>query len=636
MPSENTLSDLRSLSQRALRQRLTILQNLSEHHERAANWQEALRQRSSMLKLCHEQLPQSTDQDLNSWLRNYLREQHGHLQNIYMLLAQQANQASEPAQAIEHYQACLEFGPPPPLFYRKLANCFEALGEYASAVQYYQLATEQDPQDHEAYRQLGDCYSFRLQDGLRALKAYEHCARLGPPNAYLYNAMGHFYFTFGKIPQAVEFFERSAALLPADLGVLSNLLFAARMQENLSPQEFARITQHKVQKLREELGLKQVVPYGHPKPEPAKTKLRIGYLSSNFYNHVVSYYLYPILVHHDPEAVEVICYHSGRKQDWLTEKFKATGLFKEVAELSDRQLADEIYKDKIDILVELTGYQNDNSKVLSLLHKPAPIQASYMAYLQTYGFSEIDYFLSQAELSPPEEKEAFIEGLYYLPEYCCFERLNFSAEEAPVVETPILQKGYLTLGVFNQPSKYSEGTLKLWSRVLQAIPEARILFCRTPIDRESVLERCQQAGISPQRVDFEEYRIENYGLVDFCLDALPFNAVTTAFDAMIMGVPTLTLSGPGLPGRFGAYFNQRLNLSEWNASSPEDYVAKAVGFARQPQQLQHYRETGRQRLLESVFYDHAGFTRQLEAAYRDMWQTYCSDYAAKMEPALEA
>lgn len=242
--------------------------------------------------------------------------------------------------------------------------------------------------------------------------------------------------------------------------------------------------------------------------------------------------------------------------------------------------------------------------------------------MHTYGLPELDYFFSTEALNPagdPAEDEAYTEKIFRLPDYCAFERVG--VERLPgLKDPPLLQNGFLTMGVFNQPAKYSDQTLRLWAQVMQALPDARLIFCRNGLDTARILSRCTTAGVPVERVSFMPYYLEHYAYVDICLDALPFNAVTTAFDALIMGVPLLTMAGPGLVGRFGSYFNQRVGLSDWNAQTEEEFVALAVQKAAQPERLRELRYSGREMLFASPFYQHRAFVQNLEAAYRTMWE----------------
>ncbi|MGV3526159.1 MAG: tetratricopeptide repeat protein [Candidatus Sericytochromatia bacterium] len=571
----------------------------------------------ALLQCCQEALarPELSAADRLFWQREWGQGQI----DLQVHLQDWARQ-SPPAEAILLLQECLRYGPPPPDMYVQLGRCFEQLDDTDAALDYFQQALARHPEDHEAYRCLGDLYYFRLNQPDEALQAYEHCARLGPPNVNLYDVMGNLYYYSGIQPQALDMLERAAELDPGNHTVLNNVLFVARMDRRCPPEAFLELASRHVQRFRRARQWEQPARYLHP-PVQTGRPLRIGYLSPHFCNHAVAAFLYPILKHHNPHAFQTFCYASRRIDDAMSRNFRATSTtFRDVADLEEREVADLIFQDQVDILIDLTGYESLQSKLFSLIYKPARIQASYMGFFQTYALPEVDYVLTHPELVPPEEAHFYLEKPFYLEQFCAY--LPGPANCAEIRGLPMLHKQHPTLGVFNHPGKCSHENLVLWGRILQALPTARLLFCRGNVNPKRIRERCAAAGIPVERVDFSPFEFQHYNEVDFCLDTDRFNAVTTAFDALLMGVPYLTLSSPGLPGRFGAYFNQRLGLADWIAQDADDYVAKAVAFAQQPERLREIRIQGRARLLNSPFFDHAAFVRQLEAGYVKMWRRY--------------
>ena len=269
------------------------------------------------------------------------------------------------------------------------------------------------------------------------------------------------------------------------------------------------------------------------------------------------------------------------------------------------------------------------NRLLVFARKPAPVQVAYLAYCGTTGLSTMDYRLTDPYLDPPG-----LEGRYYseqsiwLPEtYWCFRPLLAMTAVVPV---PALRAGHITFGCLNNSCKVTEPTLAAWSRLLQSIPEARLLLhVPTGGRRDQVCEFLVRQNIAPQRLTFVGYTMAGdyyrlYERMDVALDPFPFGGGTTTCDALWMGVPVVSLAGLSAVGRGGLSILSNIGLADLVARDVEQYVRIALELAGDLPRLSKLRATMRVRMQNSPLMDAPRFARNVEAAYRDMWHRWCA------------
>lgn len=378
----------------------------------------------------------------------------------------------------------------------------------------------------------------------------------------------------------------------------------------------------------------------HANPPDPERRLRVGYVSPDFRLHSVAYFIEPVIARHDRNAVEIFCYYNGPFSDAVTSRIQGLAdHWLSCTKLSDDNLAAHIRADGIDILVDLAGHTQGN-RILTFAQKPAPIQIAYLGYPHPTGLASIDYLLTDALADPRGvtharrgERVLDLEPsmLVYRP---AFGSGGLVADtEPPLAPAPLERNGYITFGCFNDRSKISDSVIGIWARVLAEVPGSRLLLKAHGLDevanRDALLARFAQRGVSTERLALEG-RIEHlsghlarYSEVDVGLDTAPYNGVTTSFEAMWMGVPFVTLAGGTLASRMGVSIATNVGHPEWIAHTPQEYVDKAVALARDPNELNRLRQRLRGELEASALMDADRFTRNLEAAYRNVWRRWC-------------
>ncbi len=373
----------------------------------------------------------------------------------------------------------------------------------------------------------------------------------------------------------------------------------------------------------------------HPHDRSPERRLRVGYVSPDFRDHVQRLYMLPVLRQHDRSSFEIVAYSSAEVPDEWTRKISAhTDVWREVANLNDGELAALIRNDRVDVLVDLSMHMTDN-RLRTFAERPAPVQLSWLAYPGTTGVDGIDYRLTDPFLDPPGDPSGgalpYSERSLWLPDtFWCYD----PDSDEPVRELPALANGHVTFGCLNNFLKVNPGVLDLWARVLTAVPSATLLML-APSEwaRDLAGETLAKAGVARERVAFvgmqtrSDY-LATYHRIDVCLDCVPYNGHTTSLDAFWMGVPVVTLVGPTIVGRAGLSQAKNLGLDELVATDAEQFVAIAAGLAGDLPRLAGLRQQLRGRLQRSPLMDSPRFTRALEAAFREAWRRHCAAGAA--------
>ncbi|MBK1647245.1 hypothetical protein [Rhabdochromatium marinum] len=375
---------------------------------------------------------------------------------------------------------------------------------------------------------------------------------------------------------------------------------------------------------------------GGPRPRPplkplGDRPLRLGYVSADLCQHTVGLFLHPVLAAHDPNRITAFAYSAGAHRDWVTRAITANcratgGALRDVTRLDDTALAQRIQADQIDLLVDLSGH-TAGSRLSVFAHRPAPVQVSWLGYFATTGLAPLDAVLLDHWHAPAGTDRQFIEPLLSLtPGRWCYQPVPFAPE---VASSPHQTTGTITFGSFNNTAKYHIEVFALWARVLQAVPNSRlILKWRTFNDaalKAQVTDCFQRYGIAPERLDlrgpsFHETLLREYADIDIALDPFPFNGGLTSCEALWMGVPVMTWPQARVVSRQTHAVLHQIGLPDLSAKDPEGFVRLAANLARDTARLRDLRRGLRAQMQASALMDVQGFARSLEetliACYR--------------------
>ena len=358
-------------------------------------------------------------------------------------------------------------------------------------------------------------------------------------------------------------------------------------------------------------------------------KLRIGWLTSDMRKHPVAAFVVPFLPYFDRSRVEIFFYHQTISEDEVTAVAKSrVDKWREVQGMGDDALADLILADEIDILVDLNG-NTEGHRLPALARKPAPIQVTWLGFPGTSGMSTMDYIFIPPD--PLLEKGGWcIEQPWSLPD--CY-GVRTGIPDVPV--QPGLPSERLgrpfTFACLNNFRKASQLAIRLWSKILLQVPESRlILVGRSGKDdafRSYVEGQFAQHGVTPDRLDIKGMMphtgyFDCYNEVDLGLDPFPFNGGTSGYDSIWMGVPFVTWPGDSLVSRMGRIILKNVGLDELVVDNADAYVDLAVALANDPGRLKKLRVNLRERMQSSPLMDAPRMAKNLEQAFRNMWQRW--------------
>ncbi|MDH5258130.1 MAG: glycosyltransferase, partial [Gammaproteobacteria bacterium] len=358
-------------------------------------------------------------------------------------------------------------------------------------------------------------------------------------------------------------------------------------------------------------------------------KRRIAYVSSDFRFHSVAFFFLPVLQNHDSDNFEVYCYSSSNKADDITDEFKKYSQhWRDIVDLNDEEVIQLAINDKIDILVDLSGY-SAGSRLGVFANRVAPLQISYLGYPNTTGLTTVDYRVTDYYTDPVGLTEHLnTEKLARLDDvFLCFSPQS----SCPTVsESPFEKNGFITFGSFNNMAKINDDVIKIWSELLLNFSNSKLLLkskaLADPDVQQFILSRFKNYGISNDRILLKNYandfvsHVCAYSDMDIALDTFPYNGTTTTCEALWMGVPVITLLGNSHISRVSASILHKLELDDFITHSNEDYINIACKLATDKHVLPNLRSTMRERIQNSGFINGVEFTKNLENLYQKIWQ----------------
>ena len=380
--------------------------------------------------------------------------------------------------------------------------------------------------------------------------------------------------------------------------------------------------------------LLDVHPYKHDNAaRTARRKLRIGYISPDFREHSVSYFLPPLLRHFDGEQFMVFCYATGRS-DAVTERLRTRRVtWRDLRGRPPRTAARLISEDKIDILVDLSGHSQDNALPI-MAYRPAPVQVSGIGYTNTTGLRAIDYFLSDEICIPKGDTAAeagFVERILRLSHsHLCYAPELIRVMPEAGYEPPMRKNGYVTFGSFNNFAKVTDETLLFWRGILESVRDSKLVIKGKIASIDAGInfakKRFSMLSYDLARVEFRPYSpdyLEQYRDIDIALDTAPYNGGLTTCEALYMGVPVISLRGRTHGSRFGASILTNAGVRELVAENDINYVRRAVQLAETPKLLEAYHMGLRANMKRSPLMNIEGYMEELETAYQEIWENFC-------------
>ena len=508
-----------------------------------------------------------------------------------------------------------------------LGAVLQAQGRFDAAEPHLRRALEIEPRSPHANYNLAVVLRRRGHLGAAA-GHYRAALAADPGHAAAVAALGTVIRAWGKSEEAEPYFRRALEIDPEMWTAHANILLNLQaLPDRAAADVFA---EHRAWAARYAAPLAPESAR-HDNDRDPERRLRIGYVSPDFHDHSVAFFIEPPLEAHDREHVEIFCYADDDVADAVTERLRGhADHWRSLVDVDDAGLAEMVRADRIDILVDLTGH-TAKSRLLAFARRPAPVQVSYLGYPDTTGMDQIDYRLTDALADPDGVTDPFhSECLVRLPQgFLCYRPPD---DAPPVGRLPALAAGRFTFGSFNNLSKITSRTIAVWADVLKAVDGARLIVkSRGLVDeavRRDLLAAFARRGVDAERIDLygaiadRRAHLDLYNSIDIALDSFPYNGATTTCEALWMGVPVITLAGERHAGRVGNSILGRVGLADLVAADARAYVTLATELAGDRERLADLRRGLRERVSSSPLADARGFTRALEEAYRTMWRDW--------------
>ena len=473
-----------------------------------------------------------------------------------------------------------------------LAMAYTEIKDYNLAVATYEkLLKTNDVKDINLgviYNNLGNVYSSLKKFDL----AYNYllkALRYSIDKSKIYNNLGYLCYQIGDLEKSILYFKKATEKNDENLNYHSRLIATSLYSFNHKNLYSNYI--NKFNLTLEKLKFNSSQNNNSFSFDKFESKLKIGFLSSDFKRHPVGYFLLDHLDNIKKFGLELHGYSNleERFNDDYTKKISNKfNYWSNIKLLNDRDLVSKIKKDKINILMDLSGYTGDNRIGVFAL-RAAPIQINWAAYLASIGIKEIDYILGDTVVTPLSHQHKYSENILQLKKIWSCLSVSDLKNLKVVNKTPAMNNKYITFGSFSNANKINKKVLNAWLKILNNVPNSKLFLKSFEFEITNQVARIKsffiKNNINSNRILIEKPsdRLEllnSYNNIDIVLDTFPYSGGTTNFEASWMCVPILTLKGDYFVSKCGESINSILNMKEWIASDIDNYVNKSIVFSK--------------------------------------------------------
>ncbi len=549
---------------------------------------------------------------------------------LLLTLSLALSRTANAQQAEYHARRAVAIAPRSPSAVGRLADALAELRRFPEACEAHRLAASLAPDDPEIAADA--CMTLHLA-GL-----FEDAAQLAldrlrvvPAHPRLSARLSDSLNVLGRVDEANRILREARAAHPDIHFLATDLCAASTFDPNLNASESLALH-------REYAALVARLYPAPPEPtwdlarDPEKP-LRLAVVSPDLRSHPVATFFEPIARHADPARLHITCYYTGLAEDDVSRRLRSlVPAWRHVpvrsASSAVRALDEMIRADRADVLLECSGHSERNLLPLCRL-RPAPVQITGLGWPNTTGLPEIGWRITDSVVDPPQAESCSAERPLRLdPCYLCYQPLADAPDPGP---SPAARRHHITFGCFNAGPKLNDDVLRAFARILDAVPDSRLLLKHTVFradqGREAVLARLRAAGAPADRIDTlgptpHREHLAAHQRVDIALDPFPFNGATTTCDALFMGVPIVTLTTDRIGARVGASLLSTVGLHEFIATTTDEYVRIASELAADGARLVSLRATLRARVLNSPLCDAEAYALRFEHAVRNAWRDW--------------
>lgn len=486
---------------------------------------------------------------------------------------------------------------------------------------------EQDPDYYSAYIDLGNVYN-NTGEFDKSIQVLEECLKLNIKDPVIYSNLGMALSQQGRSEECLTYFEKALELSP-NFGIASNN-YVLNMMNVYDDQEYIY---KQVTRLAEKLNANAVTEFIGDIDTDKERKVKLGFVSADFYNHAVANFIAPILASIEKETFSVYLYYNNSIQDKLTSAFyNIADKWFNCLNVSTKEFEKQIREDKIDILIDLSNHSKGN-RLDVFTRKPAPIQVSLMGLPVSTGLKSMDYsFATDYIIKQCKLDKNASEKPWPLP----WQHWYMQIGTPPAITPPPFQEnGYITFGSFNGLRKMNSGIIEAWSKILLNVPKSKlriVIHDENNINMQNyVYSLFEQHDIERSRIvligrmDLQKY-MASHNEVDIALDTYPYNGYTTTYYTLTMGTPLISCRGNAIPGNEAYLILSLLGLEEWVGDNLDEYVSLATKLASNTEEILSIKASLREQFLNSKILKHRQLTSEFEKAWRGMWRIYCDNH----------
>lgn len=577
-----------------------------------------------------------------------------YIPSTYFNLGNALSELKKFDEAIFNYDKALILQPNYSKAYLNKGNMLRYLNLFNDAVMTYNKAIYYDPNYAEAYNNLGIAYNLlnNLED---ALSNYKKAILINPSFPEFYYNLGITLKSLKKPKESIESFSKALTMKPDYDFLLGDYTHAMMnicdwefMKENISElrlkinnlnkvcSPFASLNffdspeiHKKVSRIYMEEKYPKRNDLGPIKKQKSSGKIKIGYFTSDFGLHPVSYLSAELFELSNKEKFEIVAFYFGKERTDNMHKriFNAFDKFINVRNMDDKSVAYLSRKIGINIAVDLTGH-TENNRVGIFSYRAAPIQLSYLGFLGTMGSEYYDYLIADKTLIPHKNQKYYFEKIIYLPSYQINDtKRQISDKIFTRKELNIPEKSFIYC-CFNNNYKIHPSTFDGWIRILKAVNLSILyIYAQNDLIKNNLKKEAKKRGLNPDRIIFgssierSEY-LSRFNTFDLFLDTLPYNAGTTASDSLWAGLPILTIMGQSFASRLASSILNAAGLSELITHSQKEYENKAIELALEPNKLKIIKNKLKENRSKCLLFNSKLTTKNIEKAYIEIYNNY--------------
>lgn len=539
-------------------------------------------------------------------------------------LGNQAQSIGNYAQAEACYQEALQFSPRNAIYYYNLGNAQRELGKAQQAAESYRQSIKLDPNDADTHNNLGNVLR-ELGELEQSIASYETALKINPN---LHHAKVHWVHQkqhscdWQNLTQSINEIRDLVQQVPS--AQISPFAFLAMPNTTAKEQQLCSINWVN-NRFQSYVNNRESFNFTYTKN--TKSTLKIGYFSADFRLHPLAFLISEMIELHDRTKFKIIAYSYGVNDQSPARKRleQAFDTFNDVRALSEIDIAKKINADGIDILIDLTGFtQSSRSGLLAL--RPAQIQINWLGFPGSMGANFYDYMLSDAFITPESETENYTEKLILLSD--CYQPNDTKrpiGKRTSRLENQLPETAFVFCS-FNQSFKITPDVFAVWMRLLNNIPNSVLwLLDCNQWAKTNLIREANQQGVGANRLIFAPRtsiadHLARHPCADLFLDTLPYNAHTTASDALWMGLPILTCVGDAFAARVAGSLLTAAGLPELITYSLAEYEAKAIELAQHPAQLNALKNKLASQIKSAALFNTKSFTMNLEHSLSNIYK----------------